>query len=227
MIRELIPAEWVDVLLENVPSNVFDGLDCFLLKEYKQQTIYPELHNIFNAINGLAPEDIKVVILGQDPYHEPGQAHGLSFSVPDGQPLPPSLRNIYQELYSDVGIQRTSGNLEDWKQQGVLLLNTILTVRAHQANSHKDKGWEYVTSAILRAVMNTKKDKVFVLWGTQAYNTFKDASKDVNIADTSRVHILRTAHPSPLSAYRGFFGSKPFSATNNILIKTNRTPIKW
>lgn len=227
MIRELIPAEWVDVLLENVPSNVFDDLDCFLLKEYKQQTVYPELHNIFNAINGLTPEDIKVVILGQDPYHEPGQAHGLSFSVPDEQPLPPSLRNIYQELYSDVGIQRTSGNLEDWKQQGVLLLNTILTVRAHQANSHKDKGWECVTSAILRAVINTKKDKVFVLWGTQAYNTFKDASKNANIADTSHVHILRTAHPSPLSAYRGFFGSKPFSTTNDILIKTNRTPIKW
>ena len=227
MIRELIPAEWVDVLLENVPSEIFDDLDCFLLKEYKQQTVYPELHNIFNAINGLAPEDIKVVILGQDPYHEPGQAHGLSFSVPDGQPLPPSLRNIYQELYSDIGIQRTSGNLEDWKQQGVLLLNTILTVRAHQANSHKDKGWEDVTSAILRAVINTKKDKVFVLWGTQAYNTFQNASKDANITDTSRVHVLRTAHPSPLSAYRGFFGSKPFSTTNDILTKNNRTPIKW
>lgn len=228
MIRELIPADWVEPLLEKVPPSVFDELDYFLQDEYNKHTIYPQVSNIFNAIDGLKPSDIKVVILGQDPYHEPGQAHGLSFSVPEKEPLPPSLKNIYKELYNDLGIQRNSGNLEDWKRQGVLLLNTVLTVRKHEANSHKEKGWEIITAAILETVIQDRNDKVFILWGTQAYNTFSAALKRTNNNRyPTNIHMLRAAHPSPLSAYRGFFGSKPFSTTNDILEQCNVTPISW
>lgn len=228
MIRELIPAAWVDALLAKVPANVFDELDWVLEEEYQIKTIYPEMHNIFNAIDGLDPKDIKVVILGQDPYHEPGQAHGLSFSVQDGTPLPPSLKNIYAELYNDMGITRTSGCLEDWKAQGVLLLNTVLTVRAHEANSHKNIGWEKVTQAILEIVMETKKDVVFILWGSQAAKTFDNAYFVFGFRNyPTFIHTLKAAHPSPLSAHRGFFGSQPFSTTNDILTQCKRTPINW
>lgn len=228
MIRELIPEYWLEPLLDKVPSAVLDDLDYFLQKEYQEHTIYPQLPNIFNAIEGLKPSDIKVVILGQDPYHEPGQAHGLSFSVPEKEPLPPSLKNIYKELYDDIGIQRNSGNLEDWKRQGVLLLNTVLTVRKHEANSHKEKGWEVITAAILETVLQDRNDKVFILWGTQAYNTFSAALKrTANNGYLTNIHMLRAAHPSPLSAYRGFFGSKPFSTANDILEQCNVAPISW
>lgn len=228
MIRELIPADWVEPLLEKVPPSVFDELDYFLQNEYNKYTIYPSIPNIFNAIDRLKPSDIKVVILGQDPYHEPGQAHGLSFSVPENEPLPPSLKNIYKELSDDLGIQRHKGNLADWKAQGVLLLNTVLTVRKHEANSHKEKGWEVVTAAILETVIEDCNDKVCILWGTQAYNTFNTALKRVaNNKSPTHIHMLRAAHPSPLSAYRGFFGSKPFSTTNDILEQCNVTPINW
>ncbi len=228
MIRELIPADWVDALLEKVPSSVFDELDWVLKEEYAQYTIYPEMHNIFNAIAGLKPDDIKVVILGQDPYHEPGQAHGLSFSVKDGVPLPPSLKNIYLELHNDIGVNRTSGCLEDWKRQGVLLLNTVLTVREHEANSHKDIGWERVTQAIIEVVMETKKDVVFILWGNQAAKTFDNAYFMFGFHNyPTFIHTLKAAHPSPLSARRGFFGSRPFSTANDILTQYKRTPINW
>jgi uracil-DNA glycosylase len=228
MIRELIPYGWRDALLSKVPSTVFDKLDAFLQDEYAQHTVYPAVENIFNAINGICPDEVKVVILGQDPYHEPGQAHGLSFSVQDGTPLPPSLKNIYWELYNDLGINRKSGCLEDWKEQGVLLLNTVLTVREHEANSHKNIGWEEVTKAILEIVMEVKKDTVFLLWGNQAYNTYMEAYKMFTYHGyPTWIHVIRSAHPSPLSARRGFIGSHPFSATNDILQQCKVIPINW
>lgn len=228
MVRELIPAAWLTPLLAKIPSTVLDELDYFLESEYTNHVVYPEQSNIFNAIKDLNPEDIKVVILGQDPYHEPGQAHGLSFSVQDGQPLPPSLKNIYAELKDDLGVTRTSGCLKDWKEQGVLLLNTVLTVRAHEANSHKNVGWEKVTQAILEIVMETKKDVVFILWGNQAAKTFDNAYFMFGFQNyPTFIHTLKAAHPSPLSAHRGFFRSRPFSTTNDILQQCKRTPIRW
>jgi uracil-DNA glycosylase len=228
MVRELIPAAWLNPLLTKVPSCVFDELDCFLENEYANHVVYPEQPNIFNAIKELNPEDIKVVILGQDPYHEPGQAHGLSFSVQDGQPLPPSLKNIYAELKDDLNVTRTSGCLEDWKKQGVLLLNTVLTVREHEANSHKNIGWEKVTQAILEIVMETKKDVVFILWGAQASKTFDNAYFMFGFRNyPTFIHTLKAAHPSPLSAHRGFFGSRPFSTANDLLAQCKREPIQW
>ena len=228
MIRELIPDGWRDALLSKVPSTVFDKLDAVLTDEYQKYTVYPTIENIFNAINGIYPGEIKVVILGQDPYHEPGQAHGLSFSVQDGTPLPPSLKNIYWELYNDLGINRTSGCLEDWKNQGVLLLNTVLTVREHEANSHKGIGWEMVTQAILEIVMEAKHDVVFILWGNQAAKTFDDAYFMFGFRNyPTFIHTLKAAHPSPLSARRGFFGSRPFSTTNDILTQCKLSPIDW
>lgn len=228
MIRELIPEGWRGALLHKVPSTVFDKLDTVLTDEYQKHTVYPTVENIFNAIDGIYPTEVKVVILGQDPYHEPGQAHGLSFSVQDGTPLPPSLKNIYWELYNDLGINRTSGCLEDWKNQGVLLLNTVLTVREHEANSHKDIGWEKVTQAIIEIVMESKKDTVFLLWGNQAYNTYMEAYKMFTYHEyPTWIHVIRSAHPSPLSARRGFFGSRPFSTTNDILQQCKLLPIDW
>lgn len=228
MIQELIPGMWADEIIARVSPVIMGNLDNIIMHEYNQYTVYPVKENIFNSINGLNAEDIKVVILGQDPYHEPGQAHGLSFSVPNGQPLPPSLKNIYQELKSDIGTERTTGNLDDWKKQGVLLLNTVLTVREHQANSHKGLGWEEITSAILQTVMMTPQDKVFILWGNQAYNTYMNAYRECHFVNMpSNLHVLRAAHPSPLSAYRGFFGSQPFSTTNEILTECGLKPIRW
>ena len=228
MIRELIPEGWRDALLRKIPAEVFDKLDNFLSTEYKTHTVYPAIENIFNAIAGIYPSEVKVVILGQDPYHEPSQAHGLSFSVQDGTALPPSLKNIYTELYNDLGIRRQSGCLEDWKNQGVLLLNTVLTVRAHAANSHKDMGWEKITTAILEIVMETQKDVVYILWGSQAAKTFDNAYFMYGFSNyPTYIHVLRSAHPSPLSARRGFFGSRPFSTTNDILMQCKVLPIEW
>ena len=213
MLKELIPAGW--------NLNIPDELDKFVEEEYRTKTIYPARENIFNAIKGLDPKDVKVVILGQDPYHEPGQAHGLSFSVESG-PLPKSLQNIYKELKSDTGTIRNSGNLSDWKEQGVLLLNTVLTVREHEANSHKDKGWESVTLQILRTVLNTNTPKVFILWGNQAKDLFYHV-----YCRQPNTRFISSTHPSPLSASRGFFGSKPFSLTNQLLVQMGSSPIMW
>lgn len=225
MLEQYIPETWKSYLKDELNKNYFKELDKFIQSEYNSKVIYPKKENIFNALSFVAPEDVKVVILGQDPYHEPNQAHGLSFSVQDGVDIPKSLVNIYKELEEDLGIiPAKSGNLESWAKQGILLLNSVLTVEAHKANSHKDKGWETFTGKILEIVMQQPQPKVFVLWGRQAENTFKSVYKD-EYGDT--VVVVRSAHPSPLSAYRGFFGSRPFSKINRYFRKQNINPIDW
>lgn len=223
MLKELIPTSWMPFLKEEVEKEYFKELDNFVEQEYSAHTIYPTKENIFNAIKHVAPQDIKVVILGQDPYHEPKQAHGLSFSVCDGVALPKSLINIYEELSTDVGCPKaTNGNLTKWADQGVLLLNTVLTVREHEANSHKGKGWETLTAKIVEIALSQSQPKVFILWGKQAENTFSNAYKK-----QPNVMFIKSAHPSPLSAYRGFFGSKPFSKTNQYFKNRNVKEIDW
>ena len=193
----------------------------FLLKEKQQYKVFPAGSFIFNAFN-LTPFDaVKIVLLGQDPYHNVGQAHGLCFSVPDGIPHPKSLINILKELHDDMGVSiPKSGNLEKWAKQGVLLLNATLTVRAHQAGSHQNQGWETFTDAVIRTVSEKKSNVVFMLWGNyaQAKESLIDAGKHC---------ILKTVHPSPLSASRGFFGSKHFSKANAFLIKSGISPVDW
>lgn len=224
-IKELIPDSWKKALLPVTETKQFEELCDFILREYKEHTVYPAKENIFNSIKNVNPEDVKVVIIGQDPYHEPNQAHGLSFSVMDGVEKPKSLINIFKELSDDVGCKiPESGNLTAWANRGVLLLNTVLTVRAHEANSHKDKGWESVTREIIRTVLEQPQPKVFILWGKQAENTFFSV---YDKTQHKNVMFLKSAHPSPLSAYRGFFGSKPFSKTNNYLQRHGSTPINW
>jgi uracil-DNA glycosylase len=223
MLEKYIPEEWKELLIDEMEKDYFKELDNFVEKEYTSKTIYPAKENIFNALNFVSPEDVKVVILGQDPYHEPNQAHGLSFSVQDGVALPKSLINIFQELKDDLGIiPAKSGNLEAWAKQGVLLLNSVLTVENHLANSHKDKGWEKFTAKIIEIVLRQNQNKVFVLWGKQAQNTFESV-----YSNEKRLAVIKTAHPSPLSAYRGFFGSRPFSQINMYLQKKNIKPIDW
>lgn len=225
MLEQYISEMWKPYLEGELDKNYFKELDNFVQSEYNSKVIYPKKENIFNALSFVAPEDVKVVILGQDPYHEPNQAHGLSFSVQDGVAIPKSLVNIYKELEDDLGIMPAkSGNLESWAKQGVLLLNSVLTVEAHKANSHKDKGWEIFTGKILEVVMQQPQPKVFALWGRQAENTFKSVYKDEY---RDKVVVVRSAHPSPLSAYRGFFGSKPFSKINKYFRKQNIKPIDW
>jgi uracil-DNA glycosylase len=216
-----IPQSWKNVLKDEFSKEYFIHLKEFLLVEKQIHTIYPAAKNIFNAYNSMEFEDVKVVILGQDPYHGPNQAHGLSFSVQDGVALPPSLKNIFQELESDVGCPYpTSGNLTKWAKQGVLLLNAVLTVRAHEAHSHKDKGWEYFTDATIKAISDNLENVVFILWG-------RPAQMKERLIDGSKHLILKAPHPSPLSAYRGFFGSKPFSQANAYLAAHNKQPIDW
>lgn len=218
MIR--ITENWFNMLKDEFNKPYFISLQKFLDNEYKNYEFYPKVENIFNSLNLVKYENVKVVILGQDPYHEPGQAHGLAFSVESGL-LPPSLQNIYKELNSDLNIPISkSGNLTPWAKQGVLLLNTVLTVRRGQANSHKDKGWENLTTKIIELLNKREKPIVFILWGGQA----KKMAEKI----TNKNHlVLTSAHPSPLSAYNGFFGCKHFSKTNEFLIKNNQTPINW
>lgn len=215
-----ITENWFNMLKDEFNKPYFISLQKFLDNEYKNYEIYPKIENIFNSLNLVKYENVKVVILGQDPYHEPGQAHGLAFSVESGL-LPPSLQNIYKELNSDLSIPISkSGNLTPWAKQGVLLLNTVLTVRRGQANSHKDKGWENLTTKIIELLNKREKPIVFILWGGQA----KKMAEKI----TNKNHlVLTSAHPSPLSAYNGFFGCKHFSKTNEFLIKNNQTPINW
>ena len=223
MLQNLIPNTWLPYLNSEFQEPYFLRLDAFVEKEYQTKTIFPSKNNIFNALNSVAPEDVKIVILGQDPYHEPNQAHGLSFSVQDGVELPKSLINIYQEMQSDLGIAPAkSGNLQKWANQGVLLLNSVLTVENHLANSHKNQGWEQFTSKILKTVLDTPQPKVFILWGRQAADTFYSIYNN-----EKNVYIIKSAHPSPLSAYRGYFGSKPFSRANQYLKANNSTEIDW
>lgn len=192
-------------------------------RAYAQQTVYPPEEKLFAALDAVQPSQVRVVILGQDPYHEPGQANGLAFSVCDGVKYPPSLRNIFTELGSDLKLlQPTSGDLTPWAKQGVLLLNTVLTVQQGMANSHKDFGWQAFTDEIIRSLRSLPQPIAFVLWGTQAQSKAPLAAD----SDFPRL-ILQSPHPSPLSSYRGFFGSKPFSRINNYFERLGQPPIDW
>ena len=216
-----LDASWKEVLMNEFEKDYFKKLTEFVQNEYNTKTIYPPQSEIFSAFDFTPFENVKVVILGQDPYHGEGQANGLSFSVADGIKLPPSLRNIYKELKDDVGIEiSTSGNLESWAKQGVLLLNATLTVEATKAGSHQKKGWETFTDAVIQTLSDKKENIVFILWG--AYAQKKGAK-----IDRSKHLVIETAHPSPLGAYRGFWGSKPFSTTNQFLKSKNITEIDW
>jgi uracil-DNA glycosylase len=211
---------WKELLADEFDKPYFKTLSDFVHAEYKASTVYPPAKFIFNALDSLPVDKVKVVILGQDPYHGPGQAHGLSFSVPDGIALPPSLINIYKELTTDLGKTSQSGNLERWVKEGVLLLNATLTVRAHQAGSHQNKGWEQFTDAVIHRLADTKDHLVFILWGNYA-------QKKGAFIDTNKHLVIKSAHPSPLSAYNGFFGSRPFSKTNEYLEAHGQKPINW
>lgn len=193
----------------------------FLKKEYSTHIVYPDMYDLYNCFRYTPVENVKVVLLGQDPYHEPGQAHGLCFSVQDGVPLPPSLVNIYKELQSDLGaVPAKSGNLTKWAKQGVLLLNTSLTVREHAANSHSKCGWSWFTDSVIQLISEKKEHVVFILWGG-------NARSKKPLIDTQKHFIVESAHPSPLSAHNGFFGSRPFSKTNEYLTRMGIEPIDW
>lgn len=211
---------WDLLLKEDFESESYQKLRAFLAAEYRTRRIYPDMHDIFNALKTTPYEDVKAVILGQDPYHGAGQAHGMCFSVKEGVPAPPSLVNIFKEIETDLGIVNTSPYLVPWAKQGVLLLNTVLTVREGQPNSHKDKGWEVLTDSIIRKLNAREQPIVFILWGGNA------RSKKSLI--TNRQHlILECPHPSPLSAYAGFFGCRHFSKCNDFLTKHGVEPIDW
>lgn len=211
---------WFDLLKGEFEQEYFKKLQEFLKVEYATREIYPAEVNIFNALNRVPFDKVKVVIIGQDPYHEPRQAQGLSFSVPDDVQIPPSLVNIMKEIEDDLGIKcLQTGNLERWANQGVLLLNTVLTVRRGQAYSHKDKGWEKLTGKIIELLGKRTEPMVFMLWGSYA-QSFADKIAPQHL-------VLKAPHPSPLSAYRGFFGCKHFSKCNNFLIHHGQTPINW
>lgn len=216
-----IENSWKRVLGEEFEKEYFERLIGFVRGEYAGGTVYPQGSNIFKAFDSCAFDKVRVVILGQDPYHEPGQAHGLAFSVQEGVAFPPSLRNIFKEIVDDLGVDPTgSGNLERWARQGVLLLNATLTVRAHQAGSHQNKGWEEFTDAVISKLSAEREHLVFVLWGSYA-------QKKGAVIDESKHLVLRAVHPSPLSAYRGFFGCKHFSKINDYLASQGFTGIDW
>ncbi len=216
-----IEASWKDKLAEEFEKPYFQNLAAFVRGEYQKFTIYPPGGKIFNAFDSCPFDQVKAVILGQDPYHGPNQANGLCFSVNDGVPFPPSLMNIYKELKNDLGVEpAASGNLERWAQQGVLLLNATLTVRRGAAGSHQGRGWEQFTDAALRILGEQRQGLVFILWG--AYAKRKGA-----LIERSKHLVLESAHPSPLSAHNGFFGSRPFSKTNAYLVQQGKTPIDW
>lgn len=213
--------DWWQVLAPVLNSEHFDNLIQYLNSEYQEKVIFPPKEKIFSAFELTSFSSTKVVILGQDPYHGQGQAEGLSFSVGEENKLPPSLRNIYQELGDDLDIPKpTTGSLKAWANQGVLLLNTVLTVRQGSANSHKNIGWEELSDAAIKALSDKDRPVVFILWG-------KPAQKKLSLIDQSKNFVLMSAHPSPLSAYRGFFGSKPFSKTNELLVSSDQKPINW
>jgi uracil-DNA glycosylase len=220
-LQQQIPAGWQSVLQDEFLKPYMEKLESFLISERTSHTIFPPQEDVFNALLYTPYENVKALIVGQDPYHDDGQAHGLAFSVRDGLKLPPSLVNIYKELESDLDIPRAkTGYLKPWAEQGVLLLNTSLTVRAHEAASHKGKGWEQFTDAVIRAVNAKQERVVFVLWGAHA-------QKKLEFIDTSRHVVIKSAHPSPLSARNGFFGSKPFSKINAALREAGRDEIDW
>ena len=216
-----IASDWRDILAPEFEKPYFEELTHFVRDEYAAHRVYPRGSNIFRAFDKCPFDKLKVVIIGQDPYHGPGQAHGLCFSVADGVPFPPSLQNIFKEVHTDTGAEiPLSGNLDRWAEQGVLLLNAVLTVREHEAASHAGHGWETFTDAVVRAVAERKEGVVYMLWGSYAQR--KGA-----IADPSRNLILKAVHPSPLSAYRGFLGCRHFSQANAYLESIGQEPIKW
>lgn len=216
-----IQKDWKVLLKNEFEKEYFHELVKFLKTEYQNKIIYPKGENIFKAFEFTPPQDVKVVILGQDPYHGVGQAHGLSFSVPEGIAIPPSLRNIYKEIKDDLNKEiPTTGNLENWAKQGVLLLNATLTVEASKAGSHQNKGWETFTDAVIKQLSENYKNIVFMLWGNYAKNKGQ-------IISTENHLILQAAHPSPFAAYRGFFGCKHFSKANDYLKTKNKSQIEW
>jgi len=214
-------SEWKTFLREELNSYNFKAINSALATERKSHIVFPVNDLIFNAFNFTTPRNIKAVILGQDPYHGKGQAHGLSFSVPNGVKIPPSLRNIFKELQSDLNHSISSnGNLDSWAMQGVLMLNATLTVREKIAGSHQRLGWELFTDSIIKKISDEKEGVIFLLWGAFA-------QKKSVLIDIKKHHILTTTHPSPFSAYKGFLGCKHFSKTNKILINNNQQPINW
>ena len=216
-----IAEDWKAILAEEFSKPYFDELVGFVKQEYSSGVVFPEPRNIFRAFDKCPFDRLKVVIIGQDPYHGEGQANGLCFSVGEGVAFPPSLQNILKEVADDVGSPiPVSGELDRWAEQGVLLLNAVLTVRAHEAASHAGRGWERFTDAVVRAIAERKEGVVYMLWGNYA-------QKKGSIADKQRNLILRAVHPSPLSAYRGFFGCKHFSAANRYLLSMGKEPIVW
>ncbi len=212
---------WDEVLKGEFDKDYYLSLREFLKKEYYTKTVYPDMYDIFNALKYTPYEDVKAVILGQDPYHQPGQAHGLCFSVKKGVRMPPSLVNIYKELESDLGIEPPGhGCLEEWAKNGVLLLNTVLTVRRSEPGSHKGKGWEVLTDRIIQLLNERKQPMVFILWGSFA------RSKKSLITSPQHL-ILESTHPSPFSAHNGFFGGRFFSKANDFLVSTGQEPVNW
>ena len=221
MAKQIFSNDWQGVLEEEFSKSYYRELREFLKGEYANETIYPAKENIWNAFEHTAYHQVKAVILGQDPYHGPNQAHGLSFSVQPGIAHPPSLRNIFKELESDIGCQKpVDGTLTKWSDQGVLMLNTVLTVRQGQAHSHQKKGWEHFTDEVIRKLSAREEPIIFILWG-------KPAQTKKRLIDTDRHDIIEAPHPSPLSAHRGFFGSKPFSKVNKLLQSRGEAPIDF
>ena len=216
----MINKKWDILLQEEFKKKYFKDLGVFIKNEYKNKIIYPEYKNIFNALRYTDYDEVKVVILGQDPYHGQNEAHGLSFSVRKGVKTPPSLQNIFKELYNDLGIKKQTTDLTYWAKQGVFLINSILTVVKDTPLSHKEKGWETFTDNLIKILNKREKPIVFILWGSYA-RTKKELITNKNH------YIIESVHPSPLSASRGFFGSKPFSKTNNFLVTKGIKPIDW
>lgn len=216
-----IEPQWKEVLREEFEKDYFISLATFIKNEYNTQVVYPKPSKIFNAFNACPFSKVKVVILGQDPYHEPNQAHGLCFSVLDPTPPPPSLVNIYKEIKLDLGtLSPKSGDLTRWAEQGVLLLNSTLTVQAHKAGSHQNKGWEVFTDAVIHLLAENTENLVFLLWGSYA-------QKKGGFIDSTKHLVLKSVHPSPLSAHRGFFGNHHFSKANEYLVSKGKSPISW
>lgn len=216
-----IHPSWKTAIAEEFSKPYFTALTEFLKKEYARETVYPPEKHIFRALNTTPLDEVKVVILGQDPYHGPGQANGLAFSVAPGIALPPSLKNIYKEIQSNLNVPfSASGDLEPWARQGVLLLNSTLTVRSHQAGSHQNKGWETFTDAIIRSINEQRKNVVFMLWGSYA-------RKKAAFVDREKHFVLESPHPSPLSAYRGFLGNGHFGRANSYLAQKGEAKIRW
>lgn len=219
--REYLHTDWNEILEKEFEKDYYKKLESFLVNENTDFTIYPKKEDVFSALNYTSYRDTKVVIIGQDPYHGENQAHGLCFSVQPTVKIPPSLRNIYKELNKDLGCTiPDNGYLVDWAKQGILMINTVLTVRAHDANSHRKKGWEIFTDEIIKAVNNKKTPVVFILWGN-------NAQEKIKLITNENHYIIQSTHPSPLSAHRGFLGSKPFSKTNKFLEDNNLKPIDW